>query len=146
MVGNNFLFIYLKTKQAISPEVLTEKIPDFILKYVDEPKHTFNFLPVSDIYLHAEGRGDTSLGGDVRYLYILATIAVLILVIACVNFTNLATVQAIRRAKEIGVRKTFGAYRQMIITQFLGEALIMCLLATVVSIVIIYLIVRDTLT
>lgn len=133
MAGNNFLFTYVKTNLPIAASALQEKIPDFLAKYVEDPKHTHSFLPVTDIYLHAEGRGDDSLGGDVRYLYILATIALLILIIACVNFANLATAQATKRAKEIGLRKTFGAYRKMIISQFLGEAMIMSLLAMLVS-------------
>lgn len=137
MVGNNFLFTYVKTSQALDPNTLQEKIPDFLAKYVEDAQHTHSFIPVRDIYLHAEGRGDDSLGGDIRYLYILATIATLILIIACVNFANLATAQASKRAKEIGVRKTFGAYRQMIVTQFLAEATIMSLLASLVSVLII---------
>ncbi len=133
MAGNNFLFTYIKTNQAIEASALQEKIPDFLANYVEDPKHTHSFLPITKIYLHAEGRGDDSLGGDARYLYILATIALLILIIACVNFANLATAQATKRAKEIGLRKTFGAYRKMIIIQFLGEAMIMSMLAMVVS-------------
>ncbi|MDW3191074.1 MAG: ABC transporter permease [Cytophagales bacterium] len=139
MVGNNFLFTYIRTNQELDPTTLQEKIADFLAKYVQDAKHTHSFLPVRDIYLHAEGRGDDSLGGDIRYLYILATIALLILIIACVNFANLATAQATKRAKEIGVRKTFGAYRQMIISQFLAEAMVMSLLATLVSVLIIAL-------
>ncbi len=140
IVGNNFLFTYVKTNQLIASAELQEKIPAFLSSYVDDAKHTHSFLSVQDIYLHSEGRGDTSLGGDIRYLYILASIALLILVIACVNFANLATAQATKRAKEIGIRKTFGAYRKMIIIQFLGEAMIMSLLAMVLSVVIIGLI------
>lgn len=140
IVGNNFLFTYVKTSPNISPATLKEKMPDFLSKYVEEPDHTYSFLPIQDIYLHADGRGDTSLGGDIRYLYILASIALLILIIACVNFANLATAQATKRAKEIGVRKTFGAHRKMIIFQFLGEALIMCMLAMFLSLIIIVLI------
>lgn len=139
MVGNNFLFTYIKTSPDIFPAALQKKIPDFLSKYVEEPDHTHSFLPVRDIYLHAEGRGGTSLGGDIRYLYILASIALLILIIACVNFANLATAQATKRTKEIGVRKTFGAHRKMIIFQFLGEALIMCMLAMFLSLIIIVL-------
>lgn len=137
--GNNFLFTYIKTKKDADVEQLKQKIPSFLAKHIEEVNHTHGFVPVSDIYLYSHGRNEVGIGGDIRYVYILITIAVLILIVACVNFANMATAQASKRAREIGVRKTFGAQRKMIITQFLSESTIITLLATAVSLGCIYL-------
>ena len=133
LAGNNFLFTYLKTTTPADPQRLQEKIPNFLRNHLEEVKHTHGFMPIKDIYLQSGIRTETGLGGDLRHLYILITIGLLILVIACVNFANLATAQASRRIREIGIRKTFGAHKGMIRNQFLGEALVLSLIAAIFS-------------
>lgn len=139
VAGNNFLFTYVKTKEGVDVSKVHEKIPSFLTKYLEEVNHTHDFIPISDIYLHSHGQNETGLGGDIRYIYILITIAILILVVACVNFANMATAQASKRAQEIGIRKTFGAHKKMIVAQFLGESTLITLLATFISLLFIFL-------
>ncbi|MDX1489038.1 MAG: FtsX-like permease family protein, partial [Acidiferrobacterales bacterium] len=77
----------------------------------------------------------TSLSGDLRYVYIFGCIALLVLLIACINFTNLSTAQAIRRSQEVSVRKVVGAGRVQLIQQFLGETFLYSLVAVLASVV-----------
>lgn len=86
---------------------------------------------VPDIYLQSEiGRSQTDgLRGDMRYIYMFSTIALLILLIACVNYMNLATARVARRSREVGIRKVVGARRGQLIRQFMGESIMISFLA-----------------
>ena len=97
--------------------------------------------PISDVYLHADYKNGKPTGsGRIEYVKIFAAIAIFILVIACMNFMNLATARASHRAKEIGIRKVAGAGKASLVGQFMTESLLTCLLATLLSIVITLLI------
>ena len=89
--------------------------------------------PFADIHLNQEFKGGDGLGnsGDPVYSYILSGIALVILILACINFTNLSVARSLPRAKEIGVRRVLGAQRKQLAFQFLNEALMMCLIAFV---------------
>lgn len=88
-----------------------------------------------DIYLQSEMRLQYELGkpGNIRYVYIFMSVAALILLIACVNYVNLATARAVHRAKEVGVRKAIGAQRQQLIYQFLSESFVFVFGALILS-------------
>jgi len=91
--------------------------------------------PLQDIYLHSHLAHDVPRLGDVRYVYSFSAIALLILLIACMNFINLATARASQRAQEVGARKTLGAQRRQLLLQFLAEALVLAMLAMIVAVV-----------
>ena len=99
----------------------------------------YHLQPFEDIYLHSHLQHEMSKLGDILYVYLFGGIAILILIVACVNFINLATARSIHRAKEVGMRKTLGAQRRQLLWQFLGESLLFSFLAMVVSLVIIEL-------
>ncbi|MEP1096088.1 MAG: ABC transporter permease [Cyclobacteriaceae bacterium] len=139
LVGNNFLFTYVKLRPGTNATESANKIQGLIGNHVENPENAHGYVPVADIYLHSSSPNGENIGGDIRYIYILITIAILILAIACINFANMATAQASKRAKEIGVRKTFGALNRMIVMQFLGESLAITLLSLIVSIAAIFL-------
>jgi len=141
IVGNNFLFTYVKLLPGTDAVASAKKIQGLIGQHVEKAKNAHGFVPISDIYLYSSSQNEASIGGDIRYIYILITISILILAIACINFANMATAQASKRAKEIGVRKTFGALKRMIVTQFLGESLAITLLSLVVSLAAIFFLV-----
>lgn len=131
---------YAKLKPDASTAAVEAKIPALVKKHApaafkrvgfsfDEMitsggRWNFVFQPVTDIYLRS-GQTGNRLGptGNETYVYIFATIAVFILLIACINFMNLATARSANRAKEVGVRKALGSKKSMLVGQFLVEAI-----------------------
>ncbi|MTI31228.1 ABC transporter permease [Xanthovirga aplysinae] len=95
-------------------------------------KIEFSLQPVRDIHLYSDLMGEPN--GNILNVYIFSAIAILILLIACINFINLSTARSSKRAKEVGVRKVLGALRPQLIRQFLAEAFLLTLLAMIVAI------------
>ncbi len=127
---------YVKLAPHADARFVQRKIKDFGADhYHNNPNtegKTFNhFLqPVTDIYLHsADLEGDIGRIGNAKYLYIFSAIGLVILLISCINFTNLTTARSVNRAREMGIRKVAGAKRNELIGQFLIESGIMAFLA-----------------
>ena len=93
--------------------------------------------PMGSIHLHSQLEGELEPPGNLAFIRILTTIAVFILLIACINFMNLSTAQSSRRAKEVGMRKVLGAHRGKLIGQFLGESLMLSFISLVIAIILI---------
>lgn len=100
----------------------------------------FVLQPLADIHLHSKFLADIPGHGNAQNVYIFMVVAVFILVVACLNFMNLATARAARRAKEVGLRKVVGAVRPHLIGQFLAESLLVAMLSLVLALLIIYLV------
>jgi len=98
---------------------------------------TFEYMPLQDIHLYSSGRFQLKDTGDIVVIYSFTAIAILILGIAIINFTNLSTARASLRAKEIALRKTVGASRRQLISQFLGEAILTTTIALMLAFVIV---------
>jgi len=140
--GQNFLLSYIKLKPGHTPEEFLPKMNKVFLKYGADDlktlgmKKRLGLQPVKDIYLYAT-YGDRT--PRITFLYVIGSIAVFILLIACINFMNLSTAKATRRAGEVGLRKTLGAQRPALIRQFLGEALVIVVFAVFISLILVQL-------
>ena len=95
--------------------------------------------PIKSIHLYSKLRGEVSPNSDAKYVYIFSAIGLFVLLLACVNFMNLATARATLRAKEIGLRKVVGANRSQLITQLLGESVIVSVFAMLLALVFVVL-------
>jgi len=91
--------------------------------------------PLTDIHLHSDFTNDLEPEGDIRYVYIFSAIALFMLLIACINFMNLSTASASKRAREIGIRKVLGSLKMELVRQFLIESILLTAIALVLAIV-----------
>jgi len=119
---------YLKLHPDASAAALDEQLPAFTQRYRDADdasRLTPRLQPLTEIWLGPNYNGQQQAGGSMAYIYLFSAVAVFILVLACVNFVNLATARAGKRAREVGVRKAAGAARNQLVTQFLAESIVL---------------------
>ncbi len=132
---NNIFHTYVKLKDGADAKAFEKKLNPFInrrggadLKALGVSRELF-IQPLLDIYLRSDLQDEIAPNGNIKFLYILGSIALFVLIIACINFMNLSTARSGKRAKEVGVRKVMGAEKTSLIYQFLGESVMMSLLA-----------------
>jgi putative ABC transport system permease protein len=94
--------------------------------------------PLTDIHLHSNLTGELEANGDIRYVYIFSAVAVFMLLIACINFMNLSTAGASKRAREVGIRKVLGSMRGQLLGQFLAESLLLTAVAMILALALVY--------
>lgn len=136
---NNMFFTYVMLKPGTSAASLESKLPEFVKKYesvdlqkMGRDKKQF-LLPVRDIHLSQEVTNNVTPPASHTYLFVLASIAVFTLLIACINFMNLSTARSSKRSAEVGVRKVLGAEKSTLVRQFLGEAMLMSFIAFLIA-------------
>jgi putative ABC transport system permease protein len=135
-------YSYVVLREGSSPSTLESKLPAFVKKYYP-PRYTENnarltIQNIRDIHLYSDFTvADMSVNGNIGYIYTLGSIAVLVLLIACVNFMNLSVARYSNRGKEVGVRKVMGAEKQNLVMQFLGESILVALIAGIFSILLV---------
>jgi putative ABC transport system permease protein len=122
---------YIQLRQGYDYRELENKLPVFLDKYAPERYANYAGLlqPLKKIHLHSFFNFDIALTNDINNIYLFIAIALIILIIACINYMNLATARSFQRTKEVGMRKVVGAARRQIIRQFLGEAVFLAGLA-----------------
>lgn len=142
--SNIGFYTYLLLNKDADVKKLEAKFPELVKKYVvPEVQHdmgvslaeaqksvnTFKFYlqPLEDIHLKGHTKYELEANGDILYVYIFGALAVFILLLACVNFTNLSTASASRRSKEVGIKKVMGSAKSQLITQFLTESVLLTL-------------------
>jgi putative ABC transport system permease protein len=137
---SNNLFTYVLLNNESDREKLEKGFPQFMTKYMGEnmartgSRFDLALTPLSDIYFEPSSSFDQVKHGDKTVVYIFLSIAVLILFIACINFTNLSTIRAIERSKEVGLRKVMGALRKHLVWQFIGESILLTSISCLLSI------------
>ena len=155
--SNIGFYTYLVIDKNADLKKIQRKFPALVAKYVvPEVQHdmgvslaeaqksvnTFRFYlqPLRDIHLFGNTKYEIEANGDMRYVYIFSALAIFILLLACVNFTNLSTARSAKRAKEIGIRKVMGSLKTQLVSQFLAESILMSFLALFLAFFISYLI------
>ena len=145
--GSNFACGYIKLKPNTNSDKLEAKFPALLKQYgakrlaeLGMKKQLF-LQPITDINLYSKGivDGQLDMVSDISFLNMLLIIAAFIQLIACINFLNLTTARSVRRAKEVGVRKVVGAVRSSLIGQFLGESMLIALIAIFLALLIVQL-------
>jgi len=138
--NNNMFYTYIRLRPGTDPEKFNRKLPAFVDKYAGKDlkaagyeKHML-LLSVTDIHLFNKISDILTPTTSITYLYVLASIALFTLLIACINFMNLATARSAKRAAEVGIRKVMGAGKGGLVGQFLGESMVLTFLALVFAI------------
>jgi putative ABC transport system permease protein len=125
---------YIQLQPGADAAKAEAKIKDFVTSYLPAAYKTgyrveLDLQPLNQVYLEAVFKQGKPDGGRIEYVRLFTIVAIFILLIACINFMNLATARSVKRAKEVGIRKTAGAIRARLIIQFIGEAMLLTCLA-----------------
>ena len=138
---------YIKLKHGTDPKLVEAKIPDWSNQYIEWNIGTLESMKkgtiglklrrLTDIHLYSNIKWELEANGDITYVYVFLSAAFLILLIACINFVNLTIARAMKRSKEIGIRKVIGAERKQLFGQFFGETFLSSLAALLVAVVLI---------
>jgi len=137
---NNNLFTYVQLNTPADKAFVEKDFPRFLDKYMGKTMKEIGIhyqlllRPLKDIYFEASTSFDPSRHGDKKMVYVFLGIAILILLIACINFTNLSTLRAVERSKEVGLRKVMGALRNNLVWQFIGEAMMLTIISCILAV------------
>ena len=142
-LSNNFN-TYLLLKEGVDAKAFEKKLAGLVEKYIGPQaaallggeftmekfrasgnKLEYTLMPLTDIHLYSDLTAELGPNSDITYVYLFAAVALLILVIACINFMNLSTARSVNRAKEVGVRKVLGSLRSHLVRQFLMESILL---------------------
>ncbi len=134
---NNSTDTYIERNPNISEAAISKQLYGFLQKRFPEQTTRLITVSMNDWRLRNDFEDGKQKGGRIQYVNLFSIIAWIILLIACINFMNLATARSEKRAREVGVRKVMGARKQLLILQFIGEAVFMSLLAVVLGVLII---------
>jgi putative ABC transport system permease protein len=146
--GGFGIYTYFKLTPTASPQVVEDRlngeIMDTYIRVIFDRfdlQVLYEMLPIRDIHLYSEFEGEPTTLGSIDYIYIFSVVAIFMIIIACINYMNLATAQSMRRALEVGVRKTMGAKRGSLISQFIAESVVIASVSLVLSLFILSLVV-----
>jgi putative ABC transport system permease protein len=132
------VYTYILLPENYPPARFEQKIPQFAENFRDRPNlyrrvKKARLQPLTQIHLHSALYKELEENESISYIFLFSCIGILILLIACINYMNLSTAQSLKRAREVGVRKVFGANRAQIIRHYLGEALGLSFLAVFIA-------------
>jgi putative ABC transport system permease protein len=136
----NPCWTYLLLKDASDAPYLQAAMPDFVKKYFPEFLRndvTMELFPMTDIHLKSNMDYEIQPNSSLTTMYVFGSISIFVLLIACINFINLSTARATKRAKEVGMRKTLGGQRIQLVFQFLFESILVSSLSVVIAVVVV---------
>jgi putative ABC transport system permease protein len=136
---------YLLLEDGADPSVVEEKMNEVAQKHSGAEAREFgqqmayHLQKVSDIHLKSHIQDEIEANGNIQYIYIFSIVAIFVLIIACINFVNLATARSARRGMEVGLRKVFGAQKKRLVGQFITESFFLSFLGLLLSIILVWL-------
>jgi len=143
--GPSTFYSYIRVKDHSSLEALRTKANDQIWEIygfdtendstgvMEAYEASLIFQPITEIHLNGHAEKEIEANSDKKYVYIFSSIALFVLIIACINYMNLATARSTRRSREVGMRKVLGANRTNIFNQFMAESYFMCIIALAIA-------------
>lgn len=143
--GNFGTTTYVELPDGYDPLKMTPVFNKIVAEHVSPIfdqygiKVKYNLQPILSIHLYSKISDEASEGGDISYIYIFSAVAIFMILIACINYMNLATARSASRAKEVGLRKVMGSARAQLIAQFLTESIVVTIISLLLSLVVIYL-------
>jgi putative ABC transport system permease protein len=138
--GGDCFHTYARLAEGVDPADIGSRSGQFFDHHFRDGSgqfRGFTAVPIREIHLHSAREGELKTPGSIATVYALSVVALLVLLIACINFVNLATARATQRGKEVGLRKSMGASRAQLIQQFLGESLLVTVVAVALAIVLV---------
>ena len=131
--GNNGARTFVQLRADAAPETVNAQIKDLVERKLPKTNVELFLQPYTEMYLYSNFKNGKQDGGRIDYVQSFSIVAMVVLAIACINFMNLSTARSLKRAREIGIRKTNGASKKSLIMQFMGEALVFSFLSTLVA-------------
>jgi len=150
--SDNVTLVYVRMVENASSGALQAKFPEFLDQNIPTRKDRdgnivkaserifLHVRKVKDIHLYSHTTKEVEPNSDMSYVVLFTAIAAFILIIACINFMNLSTARASKRAKEVGLRKVVGANRKLLAIQFMGESMLICLIAILLALGLVFLV------
>ena len=142
--GNFGVFTYIQLPEGYDLSKMYVSLDTIIKQKVDPIFEQFGITikyelqKITDIHLHSKIQDEAEAGGDISYIYIFSAVAAFMLIIACINYMNLATARSANRSKEVGIRKVMGSQRYQLLAQFITESIVIAFLALAISLILIY--------
>ncbi|MFY0593530.1 ABC transporter permease [Roseivirga sp.] len=151
--ANPWVYTYLKLRPGVDPKTFELEFPNLVGTYGGAniaqgagtdwktKGHAFNYFlqPIESIHLESQLDVEVEPNSDITYVYIISIVALIILTISSINFVNLSIARSTERAKEVGIRKVMGSQRSALISQFLTESIFICLIASILSIGLVFI-------
>ncbi|WP_436517155.1 ABC transporter permease [Ekhidna sp. To15] len=139
--GGFGLYTYVALNEGVDPAYVEQRLNEEIIpKYVAtvfdqfDIKVKYEMINIQDIHLYSDFEGEPTALGNIDYVYIFLAVAIFLVLIACINYMNLATARSMRRSLEVGIRKVMGAFRAALIRQFIVESVLIALVSMIISI------------
>lgn len=146
--GGFGLYTYVVLNEGVDPAYVEKRLNDEIItKYVAtifdqfDIKVKYEMINIQDIHLYSDFEGEPTALGNIDYVYIFLAVAIFLVLIACINYMNLATARSMRRSLEVGIRKVMGAQRAALIRQFIVESVLIALVSMTISILLLLIVV-----